>query len=215
MLMSLARRKCVVVGGGRVAAAKIDGLLHHGAEVTVVSPRAVKAIESHAQDGALFWRNRAFSPQDLDDAFLAVAATNSPGTNADVFRACTARGVLCNSVDDPEHCGFFYPSVVRRGSLQIAISTGGRSPALAARLRRELEQQFGPEWSAWVEYLGEQREELLTRKMSTEKRRQRLLQFACLEAFRAFLKVHYQSAAIKKRTRAIGPIAGFSAIPTR
>jgi precorrin-2 dehydrogenase/sirohydrochlorin ferrochelatase len=199
MLMSLVGRKCVVVGGGTVAAAKIDGLLHHGAEVMIVSPRAVMVIQCHARAGTLLWRRRAFSPRDLDGAFLTVAATNSPGTNAAIFRACTARGVLCNSVDDPEHCDFFYPSIVRRGPLQIAISTGGRSPALAARLRRELEQQFSPEWSAWVEHLGKQRDDLFSRKMSMETRRKRLLQMALPDAFRAFLRERSQPAAQKKR----------------
>ncbi len=187
MLMSLAGRKCLVIGGGKVAAGKIDGLLHHGAQVIVVSPRAVKSIHGRARAGALLWRRRQFSPRDLDGAFLAVAATNSPVINEAAFRACTARGVLCNSVDDPEHCDFFYPSVVRRGPLQIAISTGGRSPALAARLRRELEKQFGPEWSAWVEYLGQQRSDLLSRKMTMKTRKHRLLQMATPRAFQAFL----------------------------
>jgi precorrin-2 dehydrogenase/sirohydrochlorin ferrochelatase len=201
MLMSLVGRKCIVVGGGKVAAGKIGGLLDHGAEVIVVSPRAVKAISGHARSGALQWRRRAFHANDLDGAFLVVAATNSPAINEEVFRASTARGVLCNSVDDPEHCAFFYPSVVHRGQLQIAISTGGRSPALAARLRRELEKQFGPEWSAWVEYLGKQRDLLHLRKMSAEARRKRLLQLATPEAFRAFLNQRNRPAAKRKRAQ--------------
>lgn len=186
MFMSLARRKCLVVGGGRIAAGKIDGLMEHGAEVVVVSPRAVKAINEHAQAGALHWRRRVFAASDLDGAFLVVAATNSQATNETVFRTSTARGVLCNSVDDPEHCDFFYPSIVRRGPLQIAISTGGRSPALAARLRRELEKQFGPEWGEWVDYLGAQRDDLHESKISAEARKKLLLQLATPKAFRAF-----------------------------
>lgn len=201
MLVSLAGRKCLVAGGGNVAAGKIDGLLHHGAEVIVVSPRAVKAIQGHARAGTLLWRRRAFSPKDLDGAFLAIAATSSPSANAAVFRACTAQGILCNSVDDPEHCDFFYPSIVRRGNLQIAISTGGRSPALAARLRRELEHRFGPEWSAWVEYLGQQRGQLFSRKMTAATRKTRLLQLATAQAFHAFLSERSQSAPKKKRAR--------------
>ena len=201
MVMSLAGRKCLVVGGGKVAAAKIDGLLHHGAEVVVVSPRAVKAIQDRAKAGALQWSRRAFCPTDLEGAFLAVAATSSSQTNAAVFRACTGRGVLCNSVDDPEHCDFFYPAIVRRGPLQIAISTGGRSPALAARLRQELEHQFGPEWSAWVEHLGQQRGDLLSKKMSAEKRKQRLLQIATPQAFRTFLRERSHPATKKKQAR--------------
>jgi len=183
MLLRLAGRKCVVVGAGKIAAAKIESLLRCGASVTVVSLRAVPAIQRRAGTGALVWHKRAFRARDLDGAFLAVAATNSLKTNASVFRACVKRGVLCNSVDDPEHCDFIYPAVVRRGLLQIAISTGGRSPALAARLRRELEQQFGPEWGAWVQELGRARKALLAYPMPAAVRRRRLNQMAAPQAF--------------------------------
>ncbi len=187
MLLSLAGRKCVVVGAGKIAAAKIDGLLACGTAVTVVSPRAVPAIQRLARENALIWRRRAFRARDLEGAFLAVAATNSRNANAAVFRACKPRGVLCNSVDDPKHCDFIYPAVVRRGPLLIAISTGGRSPALAARLRRELERQFGPEWAAWVEELGRLRKALLERPMPAVALRRHLKQMAMPRAFRDYL----------------------------
>ena len=165
MLVNLAGRKCVVVGAGSIAAAKIKGLLLCDADVVVVSPRAVLAIQRLARAGRLVWRRKAFSPGDVRGKFLAIAATSSSEINEAVFRACAVRGVLCNSVDDPVHCDFIYPAVARRGPLQIAISTGGHSPALAARLRRELERQFGPEWGAWVEDLGRRRDELLKQKL--------------------------------------------------
>ncbi|MGO9864874.1 MAG: bifunctional precorrin-2 dehydrogenase/sirohydrochlorin ferrochelatase, partial [Terriglobales bacterium] len=139
IMLRLEGRASVVVGAGRVAAAKAAGLLRHGAEVVVVAPNAVRWIREKARAGKLVWRRRAFSARDLRRAFLVVAATDSVASNHAVFRACQARGVLCNVVDDPEHCDFFYPAVVRRGPLQIAISTSGNSPALAARLRKELE----------------------------------------------------------------------------
>jgi precorrin-2 dehydrogenase/sirohydrochlorin ferrochelatase len=132
--------------------------------------------------------------------FLAVAATNSSKVNDAVFRACAEQGVLCNSVDDPQHCDFIYPAVARRGPLQIAISTGGRSPALAARLRRELERQFGAEWGAWVEYLGMRREELLRGKMPAKSRRRSLQRMATPKAFRDF--VHRQKPAPPRKKRA-------------
>jgi len=182
MLLSLAGRKCVVVGAGKIATARIEGLLACGASVTVVSPRAAPAIQRLAREKALVWRRRAFRARDLDGAFLAVAATNSRNANSAVFRACKPRGVLCNSVDDPEHCDFIYPAVVRRGPLQIAISTGGRSPALAARLRRELERQFGPEWAARVEELGRLRKGLLERPMPAVARRRHLKQMVTAQA---------------------------------
>ena len=199
MLVNLAGRKCAVVGAGTVAAAKIEGLLLCGADVLVVSPHAVTAIQRLARTGKLVWRRRAFSPRDVQGKFLAIAATDSSQVNEAVFQACAARGVLCNSVDDPEHCDFIYPAVARRGPLQIAISTGGRSPALAARLRRELERQFGPEWGAWVEDLGRRRDELLSGRMPEKSRRRRLQQMVTPKAFRDFLCDEVQTAAQKKR----------------
>ena len=199
MLVNLAGRKCVVVGAGKVAAAKIDGLLACGASVTVVSPRALPAIQRHARAGMLIWRRHAFSARDLNGAFLAIAATSSRKTNAAVFRACATRCIFCNSVDDPEHCDFIYPAVVRRGPLQIAISTGGRSPALASRLRRQFEQKFGPEWGAWVNHLGQLRENLLHRDLSVTARRERLRKLASPPAFRTFLRQRNGKSSRKKR----------------
>lgn len=171
MMIKLTGRKCLVIGAGSVAAAKIDGLLACGARLTVISPTAVSQIRAWAKAGKLVWHRRRFSPRDVKSAFLAIAATDSPALNATVFRACQTRKVLCNSVDDPERCDFFYPAVVKRGPLQIAISTSGRSPALAARLRRELARQFGPEWSAFVEQVGEQRRKLLRTPPSAQRKR--------------------------------------------
>jgi len=168
-MVKLGGRQCVVVGGGKVAAAKVKGLLACGARVTVVSPEAGSLVRTQASKGALVWRKKSFSPGDLKGAFLAIAATDSPATNAAVFRSCKTRKVLCNSVDDPAHCDFFYPAVVRRGPLQIAVSTSGRSPGLAARLRKDLARQFGPEWRELVERLGRQREEILKTSSGTQK----------------------------------------------
>ncbi len=187
MLVNLQDRKCLVAGAGMVAGAKIAGLLRSGARVQVVSPDASQRIKSLTAAGAIVWRRRAFSPRDLEGVFLAVAATNSSQTNGAVFRACAKRGILCNSVDDPWHCDFIYPAVVRRGPLQIAISTGGCSPALAARLRRELERQYGPEWGAWVTELGRKRSRLLAADLPAATRKRELLRMVTPQAFRAFL----------------------------
>jgi precorrin-2 dehydrogenase/sirohydrochlorin ferrochelatase len=118
--------------------------------------------------------------------FLVIAATSSVEVNDLVFREARRRGVLCNVVDDPARCDFYYPAVVRRGSLQIAVSTGGQSPALAQRLRRELENQFGPEYADWVEYLGQERRGLLARSTHSEYRRRLLHKQAGRKAFEAF-----------------------------
>ena len=194
-MLRLERQICVVVGAGRIAAAKIEGFLRHGARVVVVSPRALKRIRDLARAGRLVWRRRKFSPKDVQGALLVVAATDSSLVNETVFHACGARRILCNVVDDPEHCGFFYPAVVHRGPLHIAISTNGRSPALASRLRRELQRQFVPEWSAWVEHVGRMRRELLRAKMPAQARRRHLLQIVAPKAFRAFLQERKRTSA--------------------
>lgn len=186
IMLRLEGRTCVVVGAGRVAAAKATGLLNHGAQVVIVAPKAVNWIREKARSGKLAWRHRAFLARDVRSAFLVVAATNSAASNDAVFRACRARGVLCNVVDDPEHCDFFYPAVVRRGPLQIAISTEGHSPALAARLRRELKKQFGAEWASFVQHIGRLRQQFLTASMPLKKKREQLVELAGQKAFLSF-----------------------------
>lgn len=171
MMMKLDRRRCVVVGGGKVAAAKIKSLLTCGAQVTVVSPEVGTKISRLAAKGELLWRRRSFSPRDLRGVFLAIAATDSAAINQSVFRCCQARKILCNSVDDPNHCDFYYPAVVRRGPLLIAVSTSGRSPGLAAELRKELDRRFGREWAGFVEQVGEQRQKLLKTPPSDERKK--------------------------------------------
>jgi precorrin-2 dehydrogenase/sirohydrochlorin ferrochelatase len=183
MFLKLEGRRSLVVGAGAVAEGKIRSLLESGASVQVVAPRAVSQVQKWACEGTIGWNARCFQPHDLDGAFLVIAATSSPEVNAQVFNGAREKKVLCNSVDDPEHCDFYYPAVVNRGDLQIAISTNGRSPALAQRLRQELEEQFGPEYEAWVKELGEAREELTAQKVALEPRRKLLHQLASREAF--------------------------------
>ena len=202
MMVKLEGRKCVVVGAGAVAEEKISGLLPHLARVTVVSPLATRKIQKQAQAGIITWKQRRFRPNDVAGAFLVIAATDSPAVNAAVFRACKARGVLCNSVDDPPNCDFFYPAVVRRGALQIAISTSGRSPALASRLRRELEQQFGREWADWLGHIGNMRDQILREQTSPIKRREQLLDIASPKAFREFLRKNGNRNTRSKSARA-------------
>lgn len=187
-MVKLEGRKCLVVGGGKVAEGKIAGLIAHGPKITVVSPRAVSGIQQQARKGILTWKKRRFSPMDVDGAFLVVAATNSSRINSAIFRACRENGVLCNAVDDPENCDFFYPAIVRRGALQIAISTHGLSPALASRLRRELEQQFGPEWADWLRDVGTRRREILSKPMPKNQKRKQLMEIASPTAFQQFMR---------------------------
>jgi precorrin-2 dehydrogenase / sirohydrochlorin ferrochelatase len=188
MFVKLEGRKCLVVGAGRIAESKIPGLLEAGAKVRVVAPDAISAVAEWARAGRITWDRRSFFSADLDAVFLVIAATSLPDLNATVFREAQQRNILCNAVDDPAHCDFYYPAVVRRGALQLAISTAGLSPALAHRIRRELEERFGPEYAAWLEQLGEAREDLFSRDIDPEWRRQLLHRLASRESFAAAVK---------------------------
>jgi precorrin-2 dehydrogenase/sirohydrochlorin ferrochelatase len=130
---------------------------------------------------------RPFSRGDLDGKFLAVVATASNHLNELIYREAQQRGVLCNVVDVPEYCDFFYPAVVRRGDLQIAISTAGQSPSLAQKLRKQLERQFGEGYAEWVEQLGETRRLILASDLGKERKLELLHSLASREAFEAEL----------------------------
>ncbi len=183
MFVKLEGRSCLVVGAGTVGEPKINSLLEAGASVRVVALRATAPVAEWAQAGAITWEAREFNSADLDGTFLVIAATSSRDVNAAIFDEARRRNILCNVVDDPEHCDFYYPAVVRRGDLQLAISTNGHSPALAQRIRRELEIQFGPEYGEWLEELGRTRQRLFASKIDPEVRRQLLHQLASREAF--------------------------------
>jgi len=188
IFVKLAGRKCVVVGGGPVAEGKIEGLLTSGAHVVVVAPEVTKKIARWSGEHRLAWHARRFQPADLDGSFLVIVSTGVDAINESVFREADARGILCNSVDEPERCNFYYPAVVRRGPLQIAISTGGLSPSLASRLRQELETQFGPEYERWIEQLGVLRKQALARQKDPRRRTRLLERLASRRAYERFLR---------------------------
>jgi len=186
LFLKLVGRPCLVVGAGAIAESKIASLVEAGARVRVVAPEATKQVRSWAQSGKVDWQARPFQIGDLDNMFLVVAATSSTELHEQIFAEARRRGVLCNVVDVPALCDFYYPAVVQRGALQIAISTAGLSPALAQRLRQQLETQFGAEYAAWLEHLGEAREKLLRASMEPEERKGRLHELASEAAFQAF-----------------------------
>src|SRR5208282_4899299 len=126
---------------------------------------------------------REFLQGDLDGASLAIAATSAPGVNHAVFLEAEARGILCNSVDDIENCHFYYGAIVQRGDLQIAISTNGKSPALAQRIRRELEETYGEQYAAWLEKLGNTRNALRAKATGFERIKTILHRLATKEMF--------------------------------
>jgi uroporphyrin-III C-methyltransferase/precorrin-2 dehydrogenase/sirohydrochlorin ferrochelatase len=178
MFLKLDGRRCLVVGSGTVARPKIESLLRAGAQVAVVAPDAQPEVAAWAREGKLEWRQRQFVEGDLAGAFLVVAATNRKAVNHAVAEAARAQGVLCNSVDDPPDCDFYYPSVVERGDLQIAVSTAGKSPALAQRLREELSALLPEDVGPWLDSLGEQRLRVLAALPASEERREILHQLA-------------------------------------
>ena len=185
IFLKLESRACLVVGGGVVAEGKIRGLLGEGASLKVVAPEATAQIRQWASSYVIEWEQRAFESRDLEGMFLVIVATSSHEVNTRVFTEAHVRGILCNAVDDPPNCDFYYPAVVRRGDLQIAISTGGQSPALAQRIRQELERQFGPEYESWVAGLGKQREELAAADLDPEVRKRILHELASRASFEA------------------------------
>jgi precorrin-2 dehydrogenase/sirohydrochlorin ferrochelatase len=174
IFFKLQGRPCLVVGAGTIAAPKITSLLRAGGVVTVVAPQAQPEVETQAHADELVWHAREFVSSDLEGMFLVVAATDLRAVNHSVAEAARAQNVLCNSVDDPPDCDFFYPSVVRRGDLQIAISTAGKSPALAQRLREEVDELLPADTGAWLDQLGETRLKMLETIPAGEERKQAL-----------------------------------------
>jgi len=161
-------RRVVVIGAGRIAARKIEGLLDAGAAVEVVAPGVGAEVRAWADAGRLLLHERGFRTADLDGAWLAVTATDDPAVNAAVCAAGEAGRVWVNSADDPANCSFTLMSVIRRGDLVVSVGTAGRSPALAAHLRRRLQEEIGPEYETVLELLSEAREGLRGEGRSSE-----------------------------------------------
>lgn len=163
VFLNIAGRRCLVIGGGEVAERKATSLLDCGGRVTVISPRLSPGLEEKQAQGAIEALARDFQPGDLEGAFLVIAATDDPGVNDKIVREARKRGILINVVDQPGECDFIVPSVVRRGELVVAISTGGRSPALARKIRQDIEKHFGPEYGTLLELVSQVRRELMER----------------------------------------------------
>ena len=167
-------RPCLVVGAGSIAASKIASLLRAGARLTVVAPQAKAEVAKLAAAGNFVWHQREFQSADLKGVFLAIAATASNAVNRAVFRAAQKRGILCNAVDDPPHCDFYFPAIVRRGDLQIAISTAGESPSVAQRFRREIEASLDLSLGNWLRFVGSLRRHVLANHPPSDERKKLL-----------------------------------------
>ncbi len=171
LFVDLNGRKVMVIGGGRVAERKVQALVAAGADVVLVSPELTDNIRRMADDNIIAVREREFRPGDLEDAWLVVSATDDAGTQKLVVEEAEYRRIFCNVVDIPDLCSFIVPSMVRRGDLCIAISTAGRSPAVAKRLRREMEDAYPVIWGLYLQLLGKLREFILTSSSSSEEKK--------------------------------------------
>lgn len=178
IFLKLTGRRCLVVGAGSIAESKIESLHAAGAEVAVVATRVSPRIRQMAADGEVRLSVRSFDDADLDGNFLVVAGTDVPEVNRAVFAGAERRNILVNAVDDPPYCDYYFPSVVKRGDLQIAISTAGESPALAQQLRRELNEQLPRDLGPWLMELGRLRREVLAMEPLGEPRKMLLHQLA-------------------------------------
>ena len=188
MFVKLEGKRCLVVGAGKVGEPKIGSLIETGARVHVVALEASETVHRWAGDGKITLEIRAFASGDLDGTFLAVVATASRDLNSSIYHEAQQRGILCNVVDVPEYCDFYYPAVVRRGDLQIAVSTNGQSPSLAQKLRQQLERQFGPGYARWVAELGETRKLVLASDLDPKRKSDLLHSLASREALQAALQ---------------------------
>jgi len=170
--LSLAGKLCLIVGGGKVAERKAASLLEYGPVLRLVSPRAENSIQQQAGEGLLKWIPREFAEGDLDGVFMVFIATDDTRVNRKIAELCRVRGILVNAVDDPPNCDFFVPSVLRRDSLVVSVSTEGKSPLYAARLRRELETMITEEHGRFVDMLGKLRQEVKNSHLDIDQRKQ-------------------------------------------
>jgi siroheme synthase-like protein len=161
LFLKLEGKRCLVVGAGPIGLEKVESLLPCGPSIRVIAPHAVARIQQLKATGEIEWLGRLFEPGDVDGYDLIIAATNEREVNRTVFEEASRRSILCNTADDPPLCDFFFGSLVQRGALQIAISTAGESPALAQRLRREIDAQLPADLAPWLANLGQLRREVL------------------------------------------------------
>jgi uroporphyrin-III C-methyltransferase / precorrin-2 dehydrogenase / sirohydrochlorin ferrochelatase len=194
--IKLARRRCLVVGAGMVALEKVRSLLAAEADVRVVAPRIHAEIAALEAEGRIEIVRREWVDGDLDRVFMVIAATDDAAVNAAVYEAAVERNILCNSVDDPPHCDFYFGSVVARDDLQIAISTAGGSPALAQQLRKEIDAQLPENLGSWLREVGRLRREVLAQIEPSEERKLLLHKLAAREVC--------GSAACGARVEALG-----------
>lgn len=185
IFLKLDGRPGLIVGAGNVALEKLHTLLPTGLRIRVIAPKAMSEFRSLAGEGKIEWIPRGFEPSDLDGNVFVIAATDNPEVNAGIYHECVRRGILVNSVDDPPHCDFYFGSIVRRGDLQVAISTAGQSPAVAQQLRREIDERLPEDLGPWLKEIGRLRREILAAYPPGEERKALLHRLAHRQFLRA------------------------------
>jgi siroheme synthase-like protein len=184
IFLNLAGKRCLVTGSGFEIPAKVQTLVSRGANVTYVNPSGDETIAALAASGQIVWQQRKFEPSDLNECFLVITDQED---NSEIFRLAEQHNVLCNAVDDPEHCRFSFGSVISRDDLTIAVSTNGIAPALAVRLKQRLEHEVGNEYAVFLKMLAELRPEITRSLPDFEKRKAlwyRLIDSEALNAIR-------------------------------
>ena len=185
--LNISNRRCLVVGGGAVAARKIEALLFSEALVRVVSPEVCRKISAFAKSGQIEWVRREYRDSDLEGVFLVFAVTNQPIVQDQITMQAKKSGVLLNSADRPDQCDFQVPAKIRRGDLLIAVSTGGASPALSTQIKHRLYLEFGPEYGVLVDLLANIRRQVVGSPWESETNRelfQRILEQPLQEMIR-------------------------------
>jgi precorrin-2 dehydrogenase/sirohydrochlorin ferrochelatase len=185
--LNVAGRQCVIVGGGKVAERKCLDLLKAGARVTIISPGITRTLQRYREKGHLKHICRNYRKGDIRSALIVIVATDSDATNGQVAADAARAGVLLNVVDNPSRCTFIAPSVLTRGPLTIAISTGGASPAMARTIRKEIEQRYGAEVSAYLRFVEGVRRRAL-RELSDKGERERFLKGLASDEMMALLR---------------------------
>ena len=171
VFLNLTERRCVIIGGGQIAEGKISKLLDSGAKIIVISPDATQGIRGFAERGQSEFDLRKYQEGDLQGAFLAIAATNDRVVNQEIFEEAEKQGILLNAVDDMPRCSFIAPSIVEKGPVTVAISTGGASPALARKLREKMEVSSALDWADATSVLSKARQVIKDKQIAVDPQR--------------------------------------------
>jgi len=171
VFLNLTERRCVIIGGGQIAEGKISKLLDSGAKIIVISPDATQGIRGFAERGQIELDLRKYQEGDLQGAFLAIAATNDRVVNQEIFEEAEKQGILLNAVDDMPRCSFIAPSIVEKGPVTVAISTGGASPALARKLREKMEVSSALDWADATSVLSKARQIIKDKQIAVDPQR--------------------------------------------